>query len=101
MKQTDLKRLGRRDLLEMLLDLSKENEQLRERNSMLEKQLVDRMLTISNAGSLAEAALQLNGVFQAAQAACDQYVYNMQLRCQQMEENTQNKCMQMINESKL
>ena len=90
MNQNDLQRLGRRDLLELLLELSKENEQLRERNSALEKQLVDRMLTIANAGSLAEAALQLNGVFQAAQAACDQYIYNVQLRCQQAEENAQN-----------
>ena len=99
MNQQDLKRLGRRDLLEMLLDLSKENEQLRKRNSMLEKQLVDRMLTVSNVGSLAEAAMQLNGVFQAAEAACDQYVYNVQQRCRQMEENTLNKCMQITGES--
>lgn len=45
-------------------------------------QLQDRMLTVSEAGSLAEAALQLNGVFRVAQDTCDQYTYNMQLRCQ-------------------
>ena len=100
MNQTDLKRLSRRDLLEMLLELTKENEQLRERIGTLEKQLVDRMLTISNAGSLADAVLQLNGVFQAAQAACDQYIYNTQLRCQRMEEEIDNKFKQMLNESK-
>ena len=41
----------------MLLDLTKENDLLRERNDELEAQLQDRMLTISEAGSLAEAAL--------------------------------------------
>ena len=57
----------------------------------------DRVLTISEAGSLAEAALQLNGVFEAAQAACDQYIYNVQLRCQKMEEDTKRKCDRMLN----
>ena len=80
----------------MLLDLTKENELLRERNDALEAQLQDRMLIISEAGSLAEVALQLNGVFQAAQDTCDQYTYNMQLRCQRMEEETRAKCMQML-----
>ena len=98
MNKKELKRLRRRDLLEILLDLTKENALLRERNDALEAQLQDRMLIISEAGSLAEEALQLNGVFQAAQDACDQYTYNMQLRCQRMEEETRAKCMQMLNE---
>ena len=100
MDQKDLQRLGRRDLLEMLLELSQENEKLRNDIHVLEARLVDRMLTVTNAGSLAEAALQLNGVFQAAQNACDQYIYNTQLRCQQMEEATEKKCMQMLSNCK-
>ena len=32
------------------------------------------MLLLSEAGSIAEAALRLNGVFEAAQAAADQYL---------------------------
>ena len=99
MNQKDLQRLGRRDLLELLLELSKENEQLRECNRKLEQQLVDRMLTIANTGSITEAALQLNSMFQAAQAACDQYIYNVQLRCRQAEENAHNNHMHIDNES--
>ena len=97
MNKKDLRRLRRRDLLEMLLDLTKENELLRERNDELEAQLQDRSMTISDAGTLAEAALQLSGVFQAAQDACDQYIYNVQLRCQKMEEDTKSKCDRMLN----
>jgi cell division septum initiation protein DivIVA len=93
-----LQRLRRRDLLELLIDLSKENEQLREQNKILEAQLNQRTIAVSQAGSLAEAALQLNGVFKAAQAACDQYTHNTQLRCQRMEEETKVKCMQMLRE---
>lgn len=37
-------------------------------------QLQDRQLRLANAGSIAEAALSLNGVFDAAQAAADQYL---------------------------
>lgn len=99
MTAKELKRLRRRDLLEMMIALSKENELLRERNDYLEAQLQDRMLTISEAGSLAEAVLQLNDVFKAAQDACDQYVYNTQLRCEKMEEDTKSRCTQMLNEA--
>ena len=99
MDKKELKRLGRHDLLEMLLELSRENDQLRQRNVELEAQLQDRILMISNAGSLAEAALQLNGVFQAAQEACDQYTHNVQLRCQQMEEEMKARYTQMIDGS--
>lgn len=98
MNKKDLKRLRRRDLLEMLLDLTKENELLRKRNDELEAQMRVRRLTISKAGSLAEAALQLNDVFKAAQDACDQYTQNMLLRCQRMEEETKAKCTQMLRE---
>ena len=80
----------------MLLDLTKETGLLRERNDELEAQLQDRMLIISETGTLAEAALRLNGVFQAAQDACDQYTHNVQTRCQQMEEETRRKCERML-----
>ncbi len=98
MNEKELKQLRRRDLLEILLELTKENELLRARNEELEAQLQDRTLTISDAGTLAEAVLQLNGVFRAAQDACDQYTYNMQLRCRQAEEEAKAKCMQMLSE---
>lgn len=62
----ELKRLRRRDLLEMLLDLTKENEQLCKINKQLEAVIEDRTITQLEAGTLAEAALRLNGVFQAA-----------------------------------
>ena len=100
MDKTDLVRLSRRDLLEMLLDLSKENEQLREKNSELEERLEKNMLVNSTAGSLAEAALQLNGVFEAAQAACDQYIEAAKQRCQKMEEEMKAKCDRMYDETR-
>jgi hypothetical protein len=64
----------------MLLALSKENDQLRRTNEKLQKQLDDRSIAIENCGSLAEASLTLNGVFQAAEDACRQYLLNMEQR---------------------
>ena len=41
--------------------------------------LESRRIELSEAGSIAEAALKLNGVFEAAQRAADQYLYNIRL----------------------
>lgn len=96
----ELKRLSRGDLLEMLLDLSKENDRLRKRLEIVNKELEDKKLRIENSGSLAEAALQLNGIFEAAQAACDQYTQNVRQRCEQMEAETKARCEQMLAQTK-
>ena len=85
MTDKSLKKLSRRDLLKMLLALSRENEQLR---SDLEK----RTIEIEKSGSLAEAALRLNGLFEATQAACEQYTLNVKLRCEQLEREAREKC---------
>lgn len=99
MDEKTLRRLSRRDLLEMLLELSKENEKLRQINEGLEARLEDRTITLLKSESLAEAALRLNGVFEAAQNACDQYIFNTQMRCHKMEEETRRKCEQMLRDS--
>ena len=85
MTAKELKRLRRSDLLEMLLDLSKENQALRQELAKARQQLQDRTIRIQESGSLAEAALRLNGVFEAAQAACQQYEENLRLRCQELD----------------
>lgn len=82
MTPKELRRLRRSDLMEMLLELSQENRELRRELEDAKRQLQDRTIRIREAGSLAEAALQLNGVFEAAQAACQQYEENLRLRCQ-------------------
>lgn len=77
MTKKQLKRLRRSDLLEMLLALSKENDQLRQELTDANKQLAEKKICIEEAGSIAEAALKLNGVFEAAQAACEQYLQSI------------------------
>lgn len=83
MTKQELKKLNRTDLIEMLLALSEENEQLKAELAETQAQLADRTIKIESTGSLAEAALALNGVFEAAQAAADQYLLNIQRRGRQ------------------
>ena len=96
MTQKDLKRLTRSDLMEMLLEVSKENEQLRKELAGVRQELEQRELRIQEAGSLAEAALKLTEVFEQAQAACDLYTQEIHRRCSRMESATQSRCKRIL-----
>lgn len=45
----------------------------------------NREIELLEAGSIAEASLKLNKVFEAAQKAADQYLYNLRQRCEKEE----------------
>ena len=77
MIEKDLKKLRRAELLEIMLDQSYEIDQLRKRVKELEDKLEDRKIIIDNAGSIAEASLQLTKVFEEAQKAADLYLENV------------------------
>ncbi len=77
MTDKELKRLKRVDLLELLIAQSRENERLRAELEETRSKLEAKELALKQAGSIAEAALQLNRVFEAAQAAADQYVLSV------------------------
>lgn len=79
MQETDLRRLKRTDLLELLLEQSKEVERLTAELDTARQALQDRTIRMEQAGSIAEAALQLNGIFDTAQAAAQQYLDNIQM----------------------
>ena len=108
MTEKELRRLSRTDLLELLLAQRRENEQLRCILDQTQAQLADRTIQIDNAGSIAEASLQLSGIFNAAQDSCQYYLDNIKLLserqneiCQQMEAETKEKCDRMVAEAEL
>ena len=72
----DLRHMGRRDLLRILLEVQRENETLRQENDTLREQLECRRVQMQELGSIAEVAMRLHRVFEDAQAAADQYVEN-------------------------
>lgn len=78
MTDKELKRMSRAELLELLLFQMEENEKLRKQLRKANKKLKERSIMIEESGSIAEAALKLNGVFEAAEEAAQQYLENIQ-----------------------
>ncbi len=73
----EYRRLSRKELLELLIEESEKSEELERQLQVACDELASKDLKIQESGSIAEAALALNGVFEAAQAACAQYIENI------------------------
>lgn len=86
MTENELKKLSRKELLEIMIRQGRELQALQEKYADAQAVLEDRQIKIENAGSIAEASLQLNGVFEAAQEACAQYMENLSNLSQRQEE---------------
>ncbi len=86
MTDQELRKLNRRDLLELLVSQSRERDYMQAELARMKKDLQDRRIQVEQAGSIAQAALQLNGVFEAAQAAAEQYLQNIEQRSREIED---------------
>ena len=75
--QNPLRKLSKLQLLELLAQQEKELQALRKELAEKNAALEDRRIQIENAGSIAEAALKINEVFEAAQKAADQYLESL------------------------
>lgn len=78
MADRELRRMHRAELIEIIYALKQSEDQLKAQNAALTAQLQDRQLRLESAGSIAQAALELNNVFAAAQAAADDYLHSVQ-----------------------
>lgn len=78
MTEKEIRRLTRAELLEMLIRQSQELQRMQKELKAAEEALHSRRIALDEAGSIAEASLRLNGVFEAAQNACEQYTENIQ-----------------------
>lgn len=109
MTDKEMRKLSRRELLQLLLAQVRETEELKQTLTEREEQLTElrenyeklrkrldqkdekiqelrhtlqeerttRRIELQEAGSIAEAALRLNGIFDIAQKAADQYLENV------------------------
>lgn len=89
MADKELRRMSRPELIEIIYALKSNEEALQKKNAVLKEQLDDRTIRIKEAGSIAEASLQLNDVFSAAQAAADEYLDSVKAANADMEEKKQ------------
>ncbi len=114
MTDKELRRLSRMELIQLLLEQTKELGHARQELAEARKAVEDRQIQIQNAGSIAEASLQINQVMEAAQKAADQYLENVQREyesqaraqyaelqslLQELEESTRNRCAAMLQEA--
>lgn len=86
MTDKELRRLSRRELLEMLIASAEENERLRAELAQTQGELNSRRLLLKQSGSMAEAALRLNGVFEAADRAAQQYLTSVRAAAEERAE---------------
>ena len=96
MIQKELKKLNRRELVDVIYQLKKNEEQLQAQIASLEAELQDRRIRLSVAGSIAEAAADITGIFSVAQATADLYLREIS----EMKENARKECEKMIEEAR-
>lgn len=81
MTDKELRKLNRSELLELMLEQSREIDKLQAELEETREALQERNLKIESCGSIAEAAAEVNSLFHAAQRAADMYLLNVQRIC--------------------
>ena len=77
MADRELKKLSRAELIDIIYALKEREDDLSAQVAALEEKLAQREIQISRAGSIAEAALAINRVFEQAQAAAEDYLLSV------------------------
>ena len=77
MTEKELKKLNRYQLLELIIIQSEQIQELQNQLQQAQEQIDAQNIRIAEAGSIAEASLQLSGIFEAAQSAADIYLENV------------------------
>ena len=80
MTDKEFKRLSRAQLIDIIYQLQLKQEELTADNEKLSKALADKRLRVSKAGNIAEAAMELHNVMQAAQDAAEHYLNEIKIR---------------------
>ena len=95
MNGKELKRLSRRELVDIIYQLKKNEQRLQDEITSLQDALQDKRIRISVAGSIAEAAMDITGIFSTAQITADLYLREVA----HMKEETEAQCAKMIEEA--
>lgn len=94
MKPKELKKMTRYELIEIIYELEKQNQSLQQELDAANQKLQERTIMVEESGSIADAALRLNHVFESVQGAVTDYVNNMK-------RITLEKCEKIIRETEL
>lgn len=72
-----LRKLTKEQMLDIMLEQSREIEKLTAENEVLKQKIHDRKINIEESGSIAEASLRVTQIFAEAQKAADLYLENI------------------------
>ena len=92
MTDKEFKRLSRPQLIDIIYQFQLQVDELTEQNQKLERELADKRLRVSKAGNIAEAALEIHNVMQAAQDAAAHYLEEIRI----MRNETEEKCRRLL-----
>ena len=70
----ELKKLSRKELVDIIYHMKKNEEELRQEIATLQDQLQEKRIRVSMAGSIAEAAMDITKIFSTAQLTADLYL---------------------------
>ena len=96
MTDREFKRLSRAQLIDIIYQLQLKQDELTAENEKLKTALADKRLRVKNAGSLAEAALEIHNVIQAAQDAAEHYLEEIRV----MRGETEEECRQLLEKTR-
>lgn len=88
----ELKKLSRKELLEILLEQTKRIEDLERNLSEKEKQLESKKISLNETGTLADAALKLSDIFKNADEAIAIYKLNVEESVKKEEKKFKKEC---------
>ena len=80
MTDKEFKRLSRSQLIDIIYQFQLQQEELIAENEKLKSALADKRILVNNSGNIAEAALEIHNVMQAAQSAAEHYLEEIQRR---------------------
>ena len=95
MIKKELKKLSRRELVDILYQMKKNEQQQQEEIASLQEALQDRRIRLSMAGSISEAAASITNLFSTAQSTADLYLSEIT----SMREETEKECAKMLEEA--
>ncbi len=90
MTEKDLRRLGRKELIELIYEMKKRELELQTRLDEAEAKLAERTVNIEKAGSIADAAVYLSGLLESAQKAADIYIESVKKNYEDSEMSKKN-----------
>ena len=92
----ELKKLSRRELVDVIYQLKKNEQEKQEQITALEAALQEKRIRVSMAGSIAEAAADITQIFSTAQRTADLYLQEINA----MKSETEKECAAMVEDAR-